>query len=51
MTHLVALRVDVHGARSELDGLVFEDVTETEPSDLKRRINDQLTTHSFSFKA
>ena len=33
--HLVGLGVDVHGARPELNGLVFEDVAEAETSDLQ----------------
>lgn len=35
VTHLVHLWVYFHGARSELDGLIFEDVTKAKPSDLK----------------
>lgn len=37
VSHLVRLWLHIHRSRSELDGLVFEDVTKAEPSDLKRR--------------
>jgi len=46
-SHLVPLRVHVHGARSEPDGLVFEDVAEAEPSDLHRT---QYLKGHYSFK-